>query len=214
MSNKPLPGFISNLGRHNLRSLGKDLNLDKAQKISKKVANKRLNSAHHGDLSQISSRVSQFLQGAGLKIGGDLTFKVIESAVNHFISDANSHTSLSEINRIASENLTKYITTHVHLGKPTSRRIKLQNNTPLVQLNTKDLSNSQKDYIEHDKHKELTLTTGFNQKSFSFLMESTFLSIKDLIKFFTQDPSVKRNLLKKNLVSIMFTELCTRFLIN
>lgn len=72
-----------------------------------------------------------------------------------------------------------YYKTFVQLGKPTSGNIRNLSTGPLVEKITKSTSSSSKDYQDHKHRSHLTISTGFNQKSFTFLLEDTYFSVQD-----------------------------------
>lgn len=191
-----LMAFLSQSGRHNHRSLGKDVGVDKAEKLAKKAFQEGLNVNSHRDLSDVTSNIKSLLEGAGLKFGENVAIKLIDTAINHFINDADSRSPLSELTSSIASNATKYQKTTVHIGKPTTERVKRLINQPLVQYNKKDLVHSLKDYLEHNKRRHLILKSGFNEKGFSFLMEDTYLSVKDFINFYSSNKNLETNLLK------------------
>lgn len=72
-----------------------------------------------------------------------------------------------------------YYKTFVHVGKPTSRNIINLSTGPLVEKITRSTSSSFKDYQDHKNRSHLTISTGFNEKSFTFLLEDTYFSVQD-----------------------------------
>lgn len=77
-----------------------------------------------------------------------------------------------------------YHTTNVHLGIPTSSKITHIKSGPFIETLKKTLVDTAQDYQQHSKRKELTLKSGFNEKGFAFLMEDTYLSVKDYLALY------------------------------
>ena len=77
-----------------------------------------------------------------------------------------------------------YYKTFVQVGKPTSKLIKNLSIGPYIEKVTKSTSSSSKDYQSHGNRVNLTLSTGFNQKSFTFLLEDTYFSVQDYYDLF------------------------------
>jgi hypothetical protein len=72
-----------------------------------------------------------------------------------------------------------YYKTFVQVGKPTSGNIRNLSTGPLVEKITKSTSSSSKDYQDHKNRSYLTISNGFNEKSFTFLLEDTYFSVQD-----------------------------------
>jgi hypothetical protein len=75
----------------------------------------------------------------------------------------------------------------VIIGKPTSGRIKNIAKGPFIETAHKYTSTSMDDYQKHDKRKNLTISTGFNQKNYVFMLEDTYYSIEDYYNLFKID---------------------------
>lgn len=172
--------------------------MDNGSKIAGKANKGGFKVSHHSDLSDLAGNINGLLTGVGLKFGENVGLRLVETAINHFLSDGSTHNALSEMNTTLSNNATRYLTTRAHVGLTTTSRVRKLNNTPLIQINSKDLSNSQKDYIESAKHKQLILMSGFNEKGYSFLMEDTFMSVEDFLNFYELNKNVKKNMIKKH----------------
>ena len=169
--------FASRFGKHNLKSLGKDFKLDKATSEAKKFAKKQtFTTSNHSTLYDVGLKVGDLMAGPSIKIASNVDVKVVESALNNFISDTNRSSALTEHNLVTTDTLIVFTTTNVHIGKTTTDRIRKMANLTLVQVNRKYLSQSMKDYIQHNKRSQLYLQSGFNEKSFSFMMEDTFFT--------------------------------------
>lgn len=192
----PLTAFIgSALGRHNAKSFGADIGLNKVSKIAKQNVG-GLTSEGHSSFHEILSQAEKVMTGSGMKIGQNIMIKGIECGINHLVDSIHAKDMLSysnDISKIGTQN-SFYVKTQAHVGNPTTEKLKNLLNTPNVQYNQKDLTNTDKDYIQHDKKKQLTLKCGFNEKCFSFFMEDTFLTTDQLIQFFRSDPKIENNL--------------------
>lgn len=187
-----LAAFLSGAGRHNFNSFAKDIGIDKLHKASAKAKGE----VPHDDIAPVISNIANLLTSGGLKFPEGLAVKLIESSINNFLNSKDSNIPLSEINTSITNNATQYLVTKAHVGKPTSKRLKNLISTPLVQFNKKDISHSEKDYLEHGKRKNLILNCGFNEKGFAYLLEDNYMSVRDFIKFYQVDPSIEENLLK------------------
>lgn len=145
--------------------------------------------------------VSGVLGGLGVKTGERLAFKLVDSAVNTMLNNDNQNSVLSGSNSNCNisdigTNKASIYRTRYHIGKPTTKEIIRQLNTPLVVKNRKVLASDSKDYQSHRKRKQLNSQSGFNQKTFTFLLEDTFMQIKDLVKLFDKDKRIRSNILK------------------
>lgn len=87
-----------------------------------------------------------------------------------------------------------YYTTHVHLGKPSSKKINQIKSGPFIERLTKTLADSREDYQEHNKRQNLQLKCGFNEKGFAFLMEDTYLSVKDYLSLYQVEKRFTKDL--------------------
>lgn len=105
------------------------------------------------------------MKTAGLKIGEQTTIKLIDGAITHLINSTNEQVGLSGMTLFSNlgVNTSTITKTNFHIGEPTTDRLKRQGNTPIVEFYSKLLASSFKDYIQHNKRKHLTLTTGFEQ---------------------------------------------------
>lgn len=188
--------FISKAGRHNVRSIGKDLGFDKFNKIAKN----NLDANSHSQLHDIISGTMDTLTDTGFKIGNGIGVKLIESAIDKLINCENetSTLSMSNITSALGSNTAKYYTTAAHVGMPTTDRLKKQQNVPFVQYNEKDLASTNKDYKEHKKRKQLTITSGFSEKGYAFFMEDTFLTTEELLTFFRSNKKIEPSLQKSS----------------
>jgi hypothetical protein len=192
MSKKNKSAFASGLGRHTSRSLGNDVGLDKLAKLSQGD----LSADKHKVVHEVFENVHKVLRGSGLKIGERLTATVVETGINSLVNNLTQTSNLSALTSVSrmGENKSTYTTIVSHIGPPTTDRVKKQLNTPLCEYCEKSLSDTDKDYIQHNKRKYLTLKGGFNEKTISFMMEDTYVRVKDLLHLYSKDPRVARNI--------------------
>lgn len=124
-------------------------------------------------------------------MGERLVARAIETGINSLINNATQTANLSALTTVArmGENKSTYTKVVSHIGPPTTYRVKKQLNTPLCEYCEKSLADTDKDYIQHSKRKYLTLTGGFNEKTISFLMEDTYVRVKDLLYLSTIEKS-------------------------
>ena len=136
----------------------------------------------------------------GLKIGDKTTLKIVETVLDKLVNSSGGSLSggmtATNINSSLGKNEARYITTNVHVGKPTTQRVKRLINTPYIEYNEKTLGSSDKDYIKHILRKYLDLKSGFNQKGFCFIMEDTYMTVHDLIQFMGSSNKVEKALHK------------------
>ena len=192
MSRKNKSAFVSGLGRHTSRSLGNDVGLNKLAGLSQAD----LGPDKHKLIDEVFNNVHKVLKGSGLKIGERLTATVVETGINALINNATQTSNLSALTSVSrmGENKSTYTKIVCHVGPSTTDRVKKQLNTPLVEYCEKSLSDTDKDYIQHNKRKYLTLKGGFNEKTISFMMEDTYVRVKDLLYLYSKDERVARNI--------------------
>ena len=183
-----------------MNSKGPKINID-SRSINGKTSPDNMRSVssdNHIKTSKLIDNITNILKTAGLKIGEQTTIKLIDGAITNLIDSTNEQVGLSGMTSVSNlgVNTSTITKSSFHIGEPTTSRLKKQGNNPLVEFYSKVLASSFKDYIQHNKRKHLTLTTGFEQKGYSFLMEDTFLTVKNLLKLFGKDTKIKENLLK------------------
>ena len=129
---------------------------------------------NHDIANQISTSLVTGLKESGLKIGERATLKLIDGAIGHLINASNEQSALSGMTTVSGlgVNTSTITRTNYDIGLSTTKKLKRQANTPLVEFHSKVLASSHKDYIQHTKRKNLTLSTGFEQKGYSFLMNN------------------------------------------
>ena len=85
--------------------------------------------------------------------------------------------------------------TKAHVGHETSSRLKkMRSSVPNLDYDEKIFASSAKDYIQHDKRKNLMIKGGFNEKTFTFLMEDTYLRVKDYLNLYNQNTEMVKTL--------------------
>jgi hypothetical protein len=184
--------FASSAGRHNPKSIGRDMKINKLKNLGKNQESNHLK-AH-----DVLDNITKIFGKAGLKSGEHLAIKLIEAGITS-ITNSNDKTTIltgSQIIEGIGENKSTIYKTNFHCGQPTTKKVKRQANTPLATINKKVLATDLKDYQSHRKRLQLNSKSGFNQKTYCFLMEDTFLTVKNLVKLFDKDKRIKENILK------------------
>jgi hypothetical protein len=191
--------FISGMGKHTARSFGEDIKLGDISKIGKRNPTK-LGDGDFRKISGILNSGREVLEGSGMKFSEKLIVKLVLGAASTLINEVSKGGSLTSMNTVSrlseGKNQGTRTVTHVHTGIPTSPDMKSMRKNPNIDYEEKILSSSNKDYQRHDKRKSLNLETGFNQKGICFLMEDTYLTMKQLMDFFEADPRVQEGLEK------------------
>jgi len=135
-------GFISNLGRHNSKSFGKDIGFDK---VIKSTSNAQEN---HQNSNDLLNNLLTSVSSGGIKVGEKVVLKMIDSALTHFLNSSQQMHSLSGIQRIqglGNNNSTIY-TTECHIGLTTTNNVKRQRSSSFIVKNEKVLANDLKDW--------------------------------------------------------------------
>lgn len=160
------PAFISGIGRHSIKSLGKDLAFDQFLKIHNQIKNEGLSASHFKDLSKNMS-YGDILMSNGLKIGTALLLKTLESNDLNSVHDSKKlfFTQLNN-NRFARSKIFNKVT--VHYGSETSKRITNYRNTPNIETQNKMIFDTEVN-LNNSSRKDLNLKSGFNQKNYSFI---------------------------------------------
>jgi hypothetical protein len=81
-----------------------------------------------------------------------------------------------------------------HTGIPTSERLKKIKYNPNVDYDEKIIASSDKDYQSHEKRKNLMLRSGFNEKSFTFLMEDIYFTPDNYLDLYKNRDKIKEML--------------------
>ena len=133
--------FISQLGRHNTLSLGKDVGINDAIKLAKSAENSNtLNDKDHNDMHTILSTITGLTNGPGMKFGEKLIATTIESAMSNLTnSTKNQISSLSMFSNVSKlgKNDSTYTKLICHVGKPTTKKLKKQLNAPNISVNVR-----------------------------------------------------------------------------
>lgn len=138
----------------------------------------------HASMHDIFSETVSITGNVGLKFGEKVVLKTLEAGINTLIDSNHASDIMTFSNNSArlGNNKSFYVRTHLHVGYPTTSRVKKLMNTENVQYNQKDLSTSGKDYLESENRKNLILNSGFNQKKYTFFLEDTYITINNLFK--------------------------------
>jgi hypothetical protein len=173
--------FVSHLGPHKRSSLSNELkmpqfidgmNSDMKHEAKFKQAHKTLGKMGKlTDAMRFGNRIA-----AGLSVNGENSILNLGTALISYLTQSN----VQQIGK----NDTIYYKTHTHIGKPTTSKLKKLQEGPFVEKLTKTFTDSSEDYQSHEKRKQLNIKTGFNQKSFCFLLEDSFFTVKDFYDIF------------------------------
>ena len=187
--------FVTPLGRHNPTSLGRDVGV---HEFNKNLKNPKVSMGDKlGGASKLFDNIHLVTKAigalkdahAGLVRNGE------DSATNHphselpFVSESTSST--------LGRNDARYYKTNVHVGRTTGSRIKKIQSGPHIESVNRLTSSSSTDYLDHKKRSQLSFNTGFNEKTFSFLMEDTYFSIGDYYRLFKIPKNYKKELEKE-----------------
>ena len=125
-----------------------------------------MTSEAHASMHDIFIEAVGITGNVGLKFGEKVVLKTLEAGINILIDSNHASDIMTFSNNSArlGNNKSFYVSTHLHVGCPTTSRVKKLMNTENVQYNQKDLSTSGKDYLESENRKNLILNSGFNQK--------------------------------------------------
>lgn len=179
MAKKLNTAFVSPLGRHTSRSLGDNLGFSQLHRNVKNLQ-KGDPQTSLNNLGRIVENTDKIV--AGLKIGRTILGTVLNGAASP------SHTGKERIPLIATSSQSELGTTNVsyfhkvkaHIGKRSSSKMNQLRNGPFIYRDLKKLSGTQNDYLDDKHRKELLIKKKFNQKTFTFFLEDTFLRIYDL----------------------------------
>ena len=191
MSWAPLTSFVSSLGRHTPKSLGKDLNVNS---FCKNLKNNKLDGAlKFSKANEFLSNLNDLSRGIGVlkDIHSGLIDNGYEGASNGEHGSI-PFTSKSEDSSLG-KNDARYYKTHIHVGKPSHGRIKNIQSGAFVETIERLTCSSSEDYLNHKDRNKLNFKCGFNEKGFAFLMEDTYFSIKDFYDLFR----IKKNYQKE-----------------
>jgi len=95
--------------------------------------------------------------------------------------------------------------THAHAGIPSNERIQKLSSYVPNQVWKKTLKDSMADYQDHPSRVQLNLETGFNEKTFTFLLEDHFLTVSDLYEFYNvASPRLTRKFNDKRLIKDVY----------
>ena len=102
--------------------------------------------------------------------------------------------SLTEetVNRVPNNDTITY-TTNIKCGLEISGSLKRLNDGVYSKFITKSLKNSHNDYQDKVKREHLKIEGGFNQKSFTFFGEDTFVRVDEYLKLFEKEMKAVEN---------------------
>lgn len=184
MRYKKTNAFVSNLGRHTVDSIGRDLrlpellrNLNKPQADNQKISEKQFFNAVKSMMN------TDTMTSAGIKISTGIILKLMESGVNSILNpDTNRLPSLSH-NKVLTYEKGRVIYTNVNIGFETSKRINRMKTMPDMNVTNKSLLDTDKDFQDENPRKLLKIETGFNQKNFTFFLKKNYLTARKIEEF-------------------------------
>lgn len=185
--------FLSGIGKHSVKSFGKDIGLDKIYRVVKNDGTRAEFFKSANNLYENAETASNFL-----KIGGKIVSSLIDNGHNAPLNDKHTRLPLTSKCECIRDNNSNFFKTTVDTGKPSSESIKKIKNGPFMEVNTKIISSTIADYQDHEKRKNLRLKAGFNQKGHYFLMEDTYFRVKDYLKLFKVEQRFKEEFALKH----------------
>jgi len=174
--------FLTHLGRHGIENFTGKIGIGDLAKIAQK---KSITSADFKEGAKALLNASN-VSDMGIRVGAHLTGCMIEGGFNALANRTKQKVpmlSTSSNQSLGCEKASIRETT-VHIGTSTSSRVKRMQNNTSVEYEEKVLASSSKDYQSASKRKNLSLNTGFNRKGFCFLMEDTYMSVKDYLSLY------------------------------
>lgn len=173
-------------GRTNPTGFGPHVGLDKATKSSKMPKNSIFTKQNFKEMYECLSN-SNVLK-TGLRFFSGITYKDVANGIHSIANTGKETTPLigNKISNNLGDNKAKYDKYHYHIGVPTSSNIKAMAKSNNVDFVEKSLADSTKDYQDHQKRKNLKMVSGFDRKKITFLMEDTFMSVKDYLTIYNK----------------------------
>lgn len=194
--------FTSSNGKFGKTSMHSVVKLDNLKNLGEKITKGKIPTGE--DFKKATETMNDLydLTSDGIKTGDKLVASIVEGGIKGLINSARESSPLISTNSVSGNsgignNNSVIIKTHNHIGWPTTKRLKGSKNYPNVDLEVKELSSSSKDYQEHKKRKNLTLKSGFEQKGFCFMMEDSYLSLKDLENLYLKNNPERRKTISK-----------------
>jgi hypothetical protein len=179
--------FASGIRRHTINSFGADIGLNDFQDTVVKIllaSGGKINKDHFNSAHSLLTKAE--LGFRALNFIGKVTTGLLDN--DSRAATNNGKSLIPFISQNMQQSIGKndciYYTTHVHLGKPSSKKINQIKSGPFIERLTKTLADSREDYQEHKKRQNLQLKCGFNEKGFAFLGEDTYLSVNDYLKLY------------------------------
>lgn len=176
--------FMSGLGAHGRSTLGTDIGIDKFAKIHGTKRMTGINAGTFKDANKVTSRAQKLAQA--MKLPNNIVTGLVgngPASIFNFGSSLLTYLAENSTSPIGN-NQAIYHKTHVHVGTPTSKKIRKFKEDPFVLTETKLLSDSASDYQSHTKRRQLHIKAGFNEKVFAVMMENTFATLEDMYMLF------------------------------
>ena len=188
--------FISHLGKHTGNNLANELGFNDFQKHAADFAAGKTNRESFFKAITPADKM-QSLINIGVRSLTGVALKRVANGIGS-LSNAKEETSplmTHSIRTPMSKNQSYIEYTKAHVGHETSSRLKkMKSSVPNLDYDEKIFASSAKDYIQHDKRKNLMIKGGFNEKTFTFLMEDTYLRVKDYLNLYNQNTEMVKTL--------------------
>lgn len=129
---------------------------------------------------------------------GKIVSRIIEHNTNSPLNTGSKQlTSVTHSQGVAPvKNRSTIKKTYVSIGGSHTKRLLTQANGPQTEVVRKRLKFSSEDYQEYEKHKQLTCTCGFNQKTFLILGADTHMTTDDFMKLYQAEKKYKKDLIR------------------
>jgi hypothetical protein len=185
--------FLSGLGKHNLETLGRDMKLDNFLKYSDHIKSQGMDSSIFAKATQGIINTDT-LVNIGIRVGSCVVAKIIENGANSLNNKDNRKVPLLTSNSSTpmGKSSATYDKTTTHIGCPTTERLKRIKFNPNIDYDEKLISSSSRDYIIHEKRKNVMVNSGFNEKGYTFLMEDTYFTVNDYLKLYNYQDKITK----------------------
>jgi hypothetical protein len=173
--------------------LGKDIGLGEFLKYSDHLKTKGIDSATFSKATQGIIN-TETLVNIGIRVGSGVVAKMIENGTNSLNNKDNGKVPLltSSTKTPMGKSSATYEQTKVHIGCQTTKRLKRMRFNPNIDYDEKLISSSNRDYLGHEKRKNLMVTSGFNQKGYTFLLEDTYFTVDDYLKLYNHQDKITK----------------------
>ena len=186
-------------GRTDANNFGKFHNIDDLIKETGKCKNGEIGKENFEKIANKYGKLD-YLQSIGMRFLTGVIVGQIDNGLKSLINnDKTSLPIVSSRNDVGlGKNTAKYFKHNIHIGEPVSTQLRRIATLPNIDYNEKTLASSSKDYQQHEKRKNLTITSGFDRKRIVFFMEDTFMSVKDYLLLYNDKKQIQASLKKSN----------------